>query len=229
VDIDVTDLDSIAAARDAMKAEIGGEGLYGLVNNAGIAVAGPLEVLPLADFRRQLEVNVIGQLAVFQAYAPMLRLAKGRLINMSSVSGRTAFPLIGPYGVSKFALEAMSDVLRLELRRSGVFVSVIEPGAVTTAIWARSTTAAHGMLENIAAEAKEPYQGMITAVQEAQDRLVRRAITAERVARAVGTALSARRPRARYVVGLDSAFVVYFLRLLPDRLRDWLILRSLRQ
>lgn len=226
--IDVTDADSIAAARDTLTAELGERGLYGLVNNAGIAVAGPLELLPLADFRRQLEVNVTGPLAVFQAFAPLLRLAEGRLINMSSVSGRAAFPTIGPYCVSKFALEAMSDTLRMELRRSGISVSIIEPGVVATPIWKRSTAAAHHMLDDVPAAAKKPYQTMIAAVEQQKDRMARRATPAARVAAAVGTALSVRRPKARYVVGADCAFVVHFLRFLPDRLRDWLILRALR-
>lgn len=226
--IDVTDTDSIAAARDTMHAELGEHGLYGLVNNAGIAVAGPLELLPLADFRRQLEVNVIGQLAVFQAFAPLLRRAKGRLVNMSSISGRAVFPLLGPYGVSKFALEAMSDILRMELRQSGILVSVIEPGVVATPIWKRSMSAAHGMWDDVPAASKEHYQAMITAVEAAKDRMARHAMPAARVAKAVGAALSVRRPRARYVVGADGAFVVYFFRLLPDRVRDWLTLRVLR-
>lgn len=227
--IDVTDTDSIAAARDAMRDELGESGLYGLVNNAGIAVAGPLELLPLADFRRQLEVNVIGPLAVFQAFAPLLRRARGRLINMSSVSGRTAFPLLGPYGISKFALEAMSDALRMELHQSGIIVSVIEPGVVATPIWKRSTSETHDMLDGVPAALKEPYQGMIAAVEKEKDRMGRRAIPVTRVAKAVGAALSARRPRTRYIIGADCAFVVYCLRHLPDRVRDWLILRSLRR
>lgn len=226
--IDVTDLDSIAAARDTINAELGEQGLHGLVNNAGIAVAGPLELLPLADFRRQLEVNVIGQLAVFQAFAPLLRRAKGRLVNMSSVSGRAAFPVIGPYCISKFALEAMSDALRLELRQSDIDVSVIEPGVVATEIWKRSTAAAHGMWDGVPAASKEPYQAMVTAVEEGRDRMARHATPVARVAKAVGAALSARRPRTRYVIGADSAFVAYVLRFLPDRVKDWLILRALR-
>jgi NAD(P)-dependent dehydrogenase (short-subunit alcohol dehydrogenase family) len=227
--IDVTDTDSIVAARDTMRAELGENGLYGLVNNAGIAVAGPLELLPLADFRRQLEVNVTGQLAVFQAFAPLLRSARGRLVNMSSVSGRTTFPLLGAYSASKFALEALSDALRMELRESGIFVSVIEPGVVATRIWKRSTSEAHGMLDHVPAASKEPYQAMIAGVEQAKERMARHAISPARVAKAVGAALSAQRPRARYIVGIDCAFVVYFLRFIPDRVRDWLILRALRR
>src|SRR5689334_6739039 len=131
VELDVTDAEQVAALSTRL------ERLDGLVNNAGIAVTGPLEHLPLDEVRRQLEVNALGQLAVTQACLPALRAARGRIVNMSSISGRVAFPMFGPYAASKFALEAFSDSLRRELRGSGVDVVVIEPGGVTTPIWER--------------------------------------------------------------------------------------------
>src|ERR671915_2319963 len=131
VKLDVTDVDSIDAARD----ELAGGPLAGLVNNAGIAVAAPLEYLPLDQLRDQLEVNLVGQLAVTQRFLPALRAGRGRIVNVSSIGGRVALPLLGAYHASKFALEAISDTLRRELRSQGVDVIVIEPGGVKTPIW----------------------------------------------------------------------------------------------
>ena len=132
--IDVTQTDTIAAACKIVAETLGDAGLAGLVNNAGIAVPGPLELIPLDDFRRQLEVNVVGQLAVTQAFLPLLRKARGRIVNMSSVSGGLSAPYLGPYSASKFALEAITDALRLELRGVGVSVSAIDQGVNETPI-----------------------------------------------------------------------------------------------
>src|SRR5215204_7328953 len=129
--IDVTDADQIAAAREAL----GDEPLAGLVNNAGIAVAAPLEFLPIDRLRQQLEINLIGQVAVTQAFLPALRAARGRIVNVSSIGGRVALPLVGAYNMSKFALEAFSDSLRRELLSQGVDVIAVEPGGVRTPIW----------------------------------------------------------------------------------------------
>src|SRR5215213_5395948 len=142
VRIDVTDAGQIAAARE----ELGDVPLAGLVNNAGIAVAAPLEYLPIDRLRQQLEVNLIGQVAVTQALLPLLRAAAGRIVNVSSIGGRIALPLAGPYAASKFGLEAVSDSLRRELRHLGVDVVVIEPGGIKTPIWKKGNAAAEEML-----------------------------------------------------------------------------------
>ena len=138
--IEVTDSVSALAAADRVAGAVGSAGLSGLVNNAGIVVAGPLEFLPLSELRKQFEVNVLGQIAVTQAFLPLLRQARGRIVNMSSIAGRVAFPYIGPYSASKYALEAISDALRIELLPWGISVSVIEPGDVATPIWKKSTS-----------------------------------------------------------------------------------------
>src|SRR5918999_6434089 len=138
VKLEVTDVDSIAAARD----ELGEGALSGLVNNAGIAVAAPLEILPLDQLRRQLEINLVGQVAVTQALLPALRRGRGRIVNVSSIGGRVALPLLGAYAMSKFGLEAFSDSLRRELRHQGVDVIVIEPGGVKTPIWKKGSALA---------------------------------------------------------------------------------------
>ena len=145
VHIDVTDSASIAAAVDTIQSLVGDAGLGGLVNNAGIAVGGPLEMLPLDELRRQFEVNVIGQLAVTQAFLPLLRKARGRIVNIGSIAGRVPLPLIGPYSMSKFALNAMTKSLRLEVDAWGIKVAIVEPGAIATPIWKKSTAAADAL------------------------------------------------------------------------------------
>ena len=130
VELDVTD----AAQIDAATAAVGPE-LDGLVDNAGIAVAAPLELVPLDELRRQLEVNVVGQIAVLQAVLPALRRARGRVVLMGSIGGRSALPFLGPYAASKHALEALADSLRVELRPFGLAVSIVEPGSIATPIW----------------------------------------------------------------------------------------------
>src|SRR5919109_2839441 len=161
VRLDVTDEAQIAAAGEA----IGDGALAGLVNNAGVAVAAPLEFVPLDQLRRQLEVNLIGQVAVTQAFLPALRRAGGRIVNVSSIGGRVALPLVSAYNASKFGLEGMSDSLRREVRDQGVDVILIEPGGVKTPIWNKSRGAAEEMLQGAPPEAERLYGKMISAVR----------------------------------------------------------------
>ena len=149
VTIDVTDIASIAAAVDRVAAAVGDTGLAGLVNNAGIVVPGPLEAVPIDALRRQLEVNVIGQVAVTQAFLPLLRKARGRVVNMSSINGGLSIPCLGPYAASKWALEAINDALRQELRRFGIRVSSVVPGAISTPIWEKSSAAAEELAATV--------------------------------------------------------------------------------
>jgi NAD(P)-dependent dehydrogenase (short-subunit alcohol dehydrogenase family) len=225
--IDVTDAESVVSAARTFGEHLGDAGLDGLVNNAGIAVAGPLEVLPLESFRRQLEVNVIGQLAVTQAFAPLLRKVRGRIVNMSSISGKVTLPMLGPYATSKFALEAMSDALRMELCGSGVSVTLIEPGTVITPIWDRSTSQANEMIDALPEAHRERYRPLIVAMEDAAAKAQKKAVSADDVARVVVKALTARRPKTRYLVGTDARLMAHLLRRLPDRWRDLLILRWL--
>ena len=151
--LDVTDSDSIAAA----KKQLDERGLSGLVNNAGVAVSGPMEYLPLDELRHQLEVNLVGQVAVIQAFMPNIREAKGRIVNVSSIGGKMALPLVGPYAASKFGLEAVSDSLRRELRPWGIHVSLIEPGAVVTPIWERGRETADRLEAEMGDQARARY------------------------------------------------------------------------
>lgn len=228
VRIDVTDEASVAEAARYVADVVGAEGLYGLVNNAGIAVAGPLEFLPSAELRRQLEVNVIGQLAVTRAFLPLLRRARGRIVNMGSISGLMALPFTGAYAASKHALEAVSDALRVELAPWGIHVSIIEPGVIATPIWETSEAAAERIMEKYPPQAFEYYGPVIELARRTVRNSAERGLPPDHVARVVQHALSARRPRTRYLVGGDAR-VRALIRKLPDRIRDRLILARLRR
>ncbi len=225
--LDVTDPDAIAAAARRVEEAVGETGVAGLVNNAGIAVAGPLEVVPLAELRKQLEVNVIGPIAMIQAFLPLLRKARGRIVNMSSVSGRFVVPYLGPYAASKFALEALSDSLRTELRAWGIRVALIEPASIATPIWEKSLAAGDELEAAAHPEQAALYRADLDALRNAIQRAAETAMPVERVVRAVLHALTARRPRIRYPVGLRTNIAIRIFSWFPDRLRDWNIRRRL--
>jgi NAD(P)-dependent dehydrogenase (short-subunit alcohol dehydrogenase family) len=224
--LDVTDQYSIDAALQQMRSALGGGRLIGIVNNAGIAVAGPLEFLPISELRRQLEVNVIGQIAVTQAALPLLRQARGRIVNIGSISGRSALPLTGAYAASKFALEALTDALRVELMPAGIHVSIIEPGVIATPIWETSLKTADALIEHMPKETFEYYGRVMEAVRKRASGGTVRGLPPRVVADAVVHALTARKPKTRYLVGRDARTRVWFQRL-PDRVRDRLIARQL--
>jgi len=223
--IDVTDGASISAAALAIQRQTEGSGLYGLVNNAGISVAGPLELLPIEDLRRQFEVNVIGQIAVTQAFLPLVRAARGRILFMGSIAGRLTIPFAGAYSGAKYALEAFSDALSMELRGWGISVSIIEPGNISTPIWEKSKDRFVGVADTLPRGARELYGSWIDEIPRAVEGFARRGIPPSRVARAVERALSSRRPRARYTVGWDSRIFGKLVPLLPGRLRQRVIPR----
>jgi NAD(P)-dependent dehydrogenase (short-subunit alcohol dehydrogenase family) len=195
------------------------ERLDGLVNNAGIAVAGPLEFLPADELRRQLEVNVIAQLRMIQLVVPALRVARGRIVNVGSISGRSALPFLGAYAMSKFALEAMTDALRIELRPWGIRVSIVEPGTIKTPMWTRERP-------NPPPEAMALYGERLAAFRQFALERSKGGEPAEAVARVVEEALTSPRPKARYLVGRDARLRAGVERL-PDRLRDRLYNRVL--
>ncbi len=225
--LDVTDETSIKTVQGLVSERVGNHGLYGLVNNAGIAVAGPLEAVPIDHLRRQLEVNVIGQVAVIQAFLPLIRRARGRIINMGSIAGRAAMPLMGPYAASKFALEAITDALRLEVQQWGIQLSIIEPGAIATPIWEKSGKQAAGLEAQTKPELRELYREVVTGVRNVVERAAERAIPAEIVARVVEKALTAARPKTRYLVGTDAKLRALMVKLLPDRLSDKVLIWAL--
>jgi NAD(P)-dependent dehydrogenase (short-subunit alcohol dehydrogenase family) len=200
-------------------------GLDALVNNAGIGVGGPLELVAVEDLRRQFEVNVHGQLAVTQAMLPALRRAHGRIVFMSSVGGRVAMAFTAPYAASKHAIEAFGDALRVELHSSRIQVSLIEPGSVATPIWDKGRAEAEGVSIPEALEA--PYGHVPAAMDKVLADTARRGVAPELVAETIERALDARRMRARYVVGRDARMMLLVRRLLPDLLFDRLARRVL--
>jgi NAD(P)-dependent dehydrogenase (short-subunit alcohol dehydrogenase family) len=211
--LDVTDDEQVRAAAAGV-----GE-LHGLVNNAGIAVAAPLEAIPIDELRRQLEVNVVGQVAVTQALLPALRRARGRVVFVGSIAGRSALPFLAPYAASKHALEAIGDALRIELAPSGIEVSVVEPGSIATPIWTKGAAIADEIQSRVPAETLALYRDRMDAFRRAAAAAGRRGIPPERVAEVVEQALTADRSKTRYLVGRDAKLRAAFERL-PDRLRD---------
>ena len=224
VKLDVTDSGSI----EALRARFADAPLAGLVNNAGVAVAGPLEFIPIEDLRRQLDVNLIGQMAVTQAVLPALRRGRGRIVNISSIGGRLALPMVGPYAASKFGLEGLSDTLRRELARFGVDVILIEPGGVKTPIWAKSTEAADQMAEGMPPEAEQLYGPLMDKIREESKKISERTgIEASEVAETIGTALTTDKPKTRYLVGKDAKGRWAVAKRVPDRVMDRLIARQM--
>jgi NAD(P)-dependent dehydrogenase (short-subunit alcohol dehydrogenase family) len=224
--LDVQKTNDIAGAVQTI--ESSGMPLCGVVNNAGIAVAGPLECLPLQDLRRQFEVNVFGAIAVTQAALPLLRLANGRIVFISSVSGQIAPPFLGPYAASKFAIEALADSLRMELAQFDLHVSVIQPGNVKTPIWKKGRDEKEALLSRMPASAQEHYGRVFDALAAVTLREERTGIDPQIVAHAVLKALTEKRPRARYAVGSPAAWQRRMAALLPERIRDRLIMRTVR-
>ena len=222
VRLDVTSADDIDKAAE----RVGGR-LDALVNNAGIAVNGPIEVVPVDEWRRQFEVNLIGQVAVTRALLPALINAKGRIVNMSSISGRFALPLVAPYAASKFALEAVSDCLRREVGPLGVRVACIEPGAIATPVWSKSRAEGERLIEVMPADVQRRYDRLIDAVRRQVQRMEREGLPPAAVAEVVGHAVTATRPRTRYVIGREAQVRAVAARLLPDRALDALVRRAL--
>ncbi|MDX6640572.1 MAG: hypothetical protein QOF12_1583 [Solirubrobacteraceae bacterium] len=194
--LDITDAEQLAALPEALP-----ESLDAVVNNAGIVVAGPVEAVPLDELRRQLEVNLIGQVAVTQAVMPRLRAARGRIVFVSSLSGRVAAPMSGPYSASKFALEGLADALRMEVRPWGVRVVLVEPAQTDTALWREAESALEESVAALSPAHRELYAQHIAGYRRSIPRSQRMASPVEGVAAAIERALTARRPRARYVVG----------------------------
>lgn len=221
--LDVTDAATIAAAAEIVANSVGEAGLAGLVNNAGIAVTGPLELIPIDQIRKQFEVNVIGQIAVTQAFLPLLRRGHGRVVNIGSIAGRMSTPFLGPYAASKFALEALTDALRVELQTWGIHVAIIEPGAIATPIWEKSRDDAMTMLKALPAQTDELYGPAIAAVEAGTRKMPGKGSAPALVVRSVRHALTSSRPRARYLVGRDARIRAAVVKIIPDRLRDRLI------
>jgi NAD(P)-dependent dehydrogenase (short-subunit alcohol dehydrogenase family) len=197
--------------------------LDALVDNAGIAIAAPLEFLPPDELTRQLDVNVVGQLRVLQAFLPLLRASRGRVVLMGSIAGRSSLPFLGAYAMSKFALEAMADALRVELSPWGIQVSIVQPATIATPMWTKPQRG----IDTMPPEAATLYGerlGKFAAL--AASRSASKAQPVEAVADAVEHALTAAKPKTRYMVGPDAKLRARMQRL-PDRLRDRVVARFL--
>jgi NAD(P)-dependent dehydrogenase (short-subunit alcohol dehydrogenase family) len=225
--LDVTDAGQILAAADRVATAVGERGLWGLFNNAGIVVSGPLETLPIDGLRRQLEVNVVGQLAVTQAFIPLLRKARGRILTTGSIAGFFAAPALGPYSMSKHAIEAFSDALRRELRPWGIDVSLLEPGGIATDIWGKGASEFDEILKAPPPGLVERYSGLVEALRKAAADSAAKASPTSVVERAVVHVFTAARPRTRYRMGKDSTSRK-ILAQLPDRWVDALVAKVFR-
>jgi NAD(P)-dependent dehydrogenase (short-subunit alcohol dehydrogenase family) len=224
--LDVTDPAQIADAAARIGEAVGEAGLDGLVNNAGIAVPGPLETLPINDFGRQVEVNLTAHVAVTQAMLPAIRRARGRIVFITSIGGLMAFPMFGAYHAAKFGLEAVADVFRQELRPWGISVSIVEPGSIATPIWELGQQEVDAIAERAGAGHAELYGEAIEAYREVALKTAARGIPPEKVAARIERALTARRPKTRYLVGVDARGQALAAKVLPDRLVDWLVARA---
>jgi NAD(P)-dependent dehydrogenase (short-subunit alcohol dehydrogenase family) len=225
--LDVTDPSSIAAAVQTVAADRTAQGLAGLINNAGIAVGGPLEFLPVELLRTQLEVNVLGLHAVTQAFLPLIRRARGRIIHVGSIAGRIASPFTGAYAASKHAVEALTDALRLELAPEGIHVSVVEPGQIRTPIWDKGLANFDAIGDRIPPEGMARYGGRLKALRYILERARLHAAPPAAVVEVVIHALESPEPRTRYVVGRDARLRLWLARLLSDRSMDAIVLRTL--
>lgn len=228
IELDVTNEAQVDEAFAQIAGEVGADGLQGIVNNAGVAIGGPLEYLPTERWQHQFDVNVFGQVRVTRAALPLLRRAKGRIIFIGSNSGRVAAPLMGPYTSSKFAIEGIADTLRLELHGSGIAVVVVQPGAIKTEIWGKGREQVAGVVDLLPAEAMENYGATVEAIRGGIDSSERSGASPDAVAEVVRRALTAHRPRTRYQVGLDARISVALARVLPGRVLDPLLRKAMR-
>jgi len=219
--LDITDAEQTSALHAQLPPS-----LDAVVNNAGVVVGGPVEALSLDELRHQLEVNVIGQVAVTQAVLPRLRRSRGRIVFVSSLSGRVVTPMTGAYNASKFAIEAVADALRMELWPWGIAVAVVEPAQTDTDMWRKADVQLEEALASVSQEHQELYAQHIDGMRRAIPRSQRMATSADGVAETIFRALTERRPRPRYIVGAAPRAQFTMARLLPTRVLDSAIRRQ---
>ena len=218
--IEITDEASISASAEAVEGAVAKRGLFGLVNNAGIVKPGPLEFQPMADFRQQLEVNLIGQVAVTQAFLPLIRRGKGRIVNVGSIGGRVVLPLHGAYSASKFGMEAVSDALRLELRQWRIPVAHIDPGATETAIDGKTLAAIDEIEKSLRNEGHAEYEGQIAGIRRLVEKTAADAAPVAELSKTVAKALTARKPKPRYLAGKGAGAAAVLARTATDGIKD---------
>lgn len=226
--LDITMGSDVAAIADRVSRDPQRRPLRALINNAGIAINAPVETLPIAEWRKQFEVNLFGHIAMTQALLPALLLSSGTVVNISSVGGKVVLPTYGAYAGSKFALEAVSDALRREVGGSGIKVVVVEPGAVKTEMAERGIATAESLMANMT-DAQLARYGELAAAVTAQARSFGEdGVSAEHAARVIAKAATASRPRTRYTIGRDAAILLRISRVVSDRVLDRIVRQSLR-
>jgi NAD(P)-dependent dehydrogenase (short-subunit alcohol dehydrogenase family) len=213
--LEVTSDEQIAALDEALP-----ERLDAIVNNAGIVVSGPLETLSAADLREQFDVNVVGAVALTNLVLPRLRASRGRIVFVSSLSGVISTPMTGAYNASKFALEAIADAWRLELRPWGIKVILVEPAMTDTDLWRKAPETLEAEAAEMSAEHRELYAGHLDGMRKTVPRMQKMAKPVDTVAAAIEKALTAARPRARYPVGTDVRVQAALSGVTPDRVKD---------
>ena len=213
--LDVTDADAIAALPGRV-----GDDLAGVVNNAGLSVPGPVEYLPMDSVRHQLEVMLVAPFAITQALIPNLRRTRGRVVMIGSIGGRVALPFISPYSAAKFGIDGLAGSLRRELAPLGVHVALVEPGAIKTEIWDKGVGAGQELLDGLPEEGRATYGDRMLAMADAAQKFGNAGVAPEKVAKAVAHALTARRPKTRYLVGPDARAQALLRAALPDRALD---------
>jgi NAD(P)-dependent dehydrogenase (short-subunit alcohol dehydrogenase family) len=224
--IDVTDPAMIDAAAKTVEEVVGQRGLTGLVNNAGIVKPGPLEFQPLEDFRRQLEVNLIGPLSVIQAFLPLIRRGRGRIVNVGSIGGLLVVPIQGAYSASKFGLEALSDALRLELRQWKIPVSHVDPGVTDTPIFGKTLGELDLALDALHERGHAEYDAQFAAVRKVVEKSPKSAAPPDDLAKAIADALTAAKPKTRYHAGHGSKEAFVAARTLTDHVKDRLVVHE---
>ena len=220
--IDISDRAQVKAAAESVAESLGEAPLVGLINNAGISIGGPLEFTPIDRLRHQLEINVVSQVSVTQLFIPLLRKSQGRIINVGSVSGLFASPLMGPYCASKYAMEAISDVMRRELKPWNIRVSLLEPGPIASKIWQKTRTRVEHVLQDPPKDLLSLYQPLIEKTMKHAADSEKRAQSPDVVVEAVVHALTSPRPRTRYLLGSRLA-VRKVMSWLPDTIQDRIV------
>jgi NAD(P)-dependent dehydrogenase (short-subunit alcohol dehydrogenase family) len=226
--IDVTEDGSIKAAKDKVQSAIGEDGLVGLVNNAGIGDGGPVETMDLDVLRKVLEVNLVGQVAVTQAFLPMIREVPGTIVFIASIGGRVASPFMSPYNTSKFGIEALGESLRQELAPWAIDVAVIEPGSIDTPIWSKGADTIDDQKGNMSPAETRLYSKQLDRMEEVLSETASRGIPPEKVAKVIHEAIRSEKPKHRYLVGRDAKIAARLKGTLPDRTFKKLIDRQIK-
>jgi NAD(P)-dependent dehydrogenase (short-subunit alcohol dehydrogenase family) len=220
--MDIADYESVKKVASQIEKILGSAGLDVLFNNAGISVQGPIEIIPIEMFEQQMRVNVFGHLFVTQTFLPLIRRAQGRIIFTSSESGRITLPLMGPYSASKFALEAVANALRIELRPWKIRVSLMELQTIKTPMWEKIDTTTEKLIACIPQKARDLYPGELKTLSVFPKWQAEMGLPMTKVVRIIIRAIKAKKPKARYLVGWEARFLVYNFAIWPTVIMDWI-------